>query len=228
MTHQGFLQAILAEPDDDTHRLVYADWLDEHGEEERAEFIRVQCELAKVRCLCRNDDGTWNGACAFCNSNELRRRERELLDGDQDGDSWFLGFEGYDLGTLQPKSFSPNDPPFGIIRRGFVESVTLSSEDWLQHGDALVQAAPLREVRLTTLPEVQRVRVGKERRHRRLLGKDNLIHASIIQPSDVREYRSTHPDMRVWEVFDRLLIPHLLKAEWPSVKDWHLPETASV
>src|SRR5215468_4094431 len=37
--------AILANPLDDTPRLVYADWLQEHGEEERAEFIRVQIEL---------------------------------------------------------------------------------------------------------------------------------------------------------------------------------------
>ena len=44
--HAGFLRAILDDPDDDGVRLVYADWLDEHGQPERAEFIRVQCELA--------------------------------------------------------------------------------------------------------------------------------------------------------------------------------------
>jgi uncharacterized protein (TIGR02996 family) len=38
--------AIRANPDDDTPRLVYADWLQENGEEDRAEFIRVQCALA--------------------------------------------------------------------------------------------------------------------------------------------------------------------------------------
>jgi uncharacterized protein (TIGR02996 family) len=42
-----FLAAIRAAPDDDAPRLIYADWLDEHGEPERAEFIRVQCELAR-------------------------------------------------------------------------------------------------------------------------------------------------------------------------------------
>lgn len=40
--------AIRANPDDDTPRLVYADWLQEHGDEDRAEFIRVQCELEKL------------------------------------------------------------------------------------------------------------------------------------------------------------------------------------
>ncbi len=41
----ALLAAITAEPDEDTPRLVYADWLDEHDEGDRAEFIRVQCRL---------------------------------------------------------------------------------------------------------------------------------------------------------------------------------------
>ncbi len=43
---QALVQAVIQCPADDTPRLVYADWLDEHGEPERAEFIRVQCRLA--------------------------------------------------------------------------------------------------------------------------------------------------------------------------------------
>ena len=57
----ALLVAIRAAPDDDAPRLVYADWLDEHGQPERAEFIRVQCELAR-----RETPG-------------LRGREAELL-----------------------------------------------------------------------------------------------------------------------------------------------------
>jgi uncharacterized protein (TIGR02996 family) len=41
-----FLAAIRETPADDTPRLVYADWLEEHGQPDRAEFIRVQCRLA--------------------------------------------------------------------------------------------------------------------------------------------------------------------------------------
>jgi uncharacterized protein (TIGR02996 family) len=44
----AFLRAIAEHPDDDLPRLVYADWLDEHGDPARAEFIRVQCELARA------------------------------------------------------------------------------------------------------------------------------------------------------------------------------------
>jgi uncharacterized protein (TIGR02996 family) len=46
----GLLAAIRAEPDDDTTRLVLADWLDEHGEPQRAEFIRLQCRMARLAC----------------------------------------------------------------------------------------------------------------------------------------------------------------------------------
>ena len=42
----GLLDAILADPADDAPRLVYADWLDENGQAERAEFIRLQVALA--------------------------------------------------------------------------------------------------------------------------------------------------------------------------------------
>ena len=46
--HEAFLRAIFDAPDDDTPRLVYADFLQENGEEEHAELIRVQCELARL------------------------------------------------------------------------------------------------------------------------------------------------------------------------------------
>ncbi|MBX9624306.1 MAG: TIGR02996 domain-containing protein [Gemmataceae bacterium] len=40
--------AIRDRPDDDLPRLVYADWLEEHGDPARAEFIRVQCRLGQL------------------------------------------------------------------------------------------------------------------------------------------------------------------------------------
>jgi uncharacterized protein (TIGR02996 family) len=43
----AFLDAIWANPDDDTPRLVYADWLEEHGQADYAQFIRLSCQLAK-------------------------------------------------------------------------------------------------------------------------------------------------------------------------------------
>ena len=45
---RAFLRAIAAAPDDDLPRLVFADWLDENGRSERAEFIRVEVEIART------------------------------------------------------------------------------------------------------------------------------------------------------------------------------------
>jgi uncharacterized protein (TIGR02996 family) len=70
MNADAFLHAIAETPEDDTPRLVYADWLEENGNVERAEFIRVQIELARVGM----DDPRYP---------ELRRREAELLEDHQ-------------------------------------------------------------------------------------------------------------------------------------------------
>jgi uncharacterized protein (TIGR02996 family) len=43
----ALLDAIFDAPDDDTPRLVYADWLQEHGQPNYAEFIRLQCAAAR-------------------------------------------------------------------------------------------------------------------------------------------------------------------------------------
>jgi uncharacterized protein (TIGR02996 family) len=51
MSHAAFLSALQANPDEDTPRLVYADWLDDQGGEAnaaRAEFIRTQVLLAQL------------------------------------------------------------------------------------------------------------------------------------------------------------------------------------
>jgi uncharacterized protein (TIGR02996 family) len=41
----ALFRAVLSHPDEDTPRLVFADWLQEHGEEKRAAFIRAQVDL---------------------------------------------------------------------------------------------------------------------------------------------------------------------------------------
>jgi uncharacterized protein (TIGR02996 family) len=62
--------AIRAHPDDDTPRLVYADWLQENGDEARAEFIRTQIESAKLPSDLRK--------CRKARK-DLRAREEALL-----------------------------------------------------------------------------------------------------------------------------------------------------
>jgi uncharacterized protein (TIGR02996 family) len=41
----ALLAAIVTHPDEDTPRLMYADWLQENGQPDRAEFIRLQCAV---------------------------------------------------------------------------------------------------------------------------------------------------------------------------------------
>lgn len=43
---QAFLEDIARNPDDDAPRLIYADWLEDNGNPERAELIRLQIENA--------------------------------------------------------------------------------------------------------------------------------------------------------------------------------------
>jgi len=67
MTHDAaFLDAICTHPEDCAIRLIYADWLEENGKSEQAEFIRLQMELAQM-----GDDDPRRP--------KLRVRERELL-----------------------------------------------------------------------------------------------------------------------------------------------------
>ncbi len=53
MSRAAFLNKIIAEPNDDTNRLVYADWLEEHAEPSdlnlaTREFIALSCRVGKV------------------------------------------------------------------------------------------------------------------------------------------------------------------------------------
>ncbi|HJZ60212.1 MAG TPA: TIGR02996 domain-containing protein [Gemmataceae bacterium] len=62
--YEPFLAAICATPDDDTARLVYADWLDEHGDPDRAEFIRLQIaeperQTDRMTALWRENGADW-------------------------------------------------------------------------------------------------------------------------------------------------------------------------
>ena len=46
-TRRDFCEAVAADPGDATARLVFADRLDDHGEADRAAFVREPCELTR-------------------------------------------------------------------------------------------------------------------------------------------------------------------------------------
>jgi uncharacterized protein (TIGR02996 family) len=63
---------------DDALRLAFADLLEEQGEADRAEFVRVQVAVACADCpWCRPDYPCRGGG--ECRKAPLRRREREFL-----------------------------------------------------------------------------------------------------------------------------------------------------
>ena len=70
---EAFLQRVRAYPDDDTPRLIFADWLEEQedrlpGAADRARFIRVQVALARLA-----DEPAGS---ALDRANQRRARER--------------------------------------------------------------------------------------------------------------------------------------------------------
>lgn len=120
----AFLDAIFAAPDDDLPRLVYADWLDEHDQPERAEFIRVECEAA------RTDRDSPAYPTLLRRSDRLRAAHLVR---------WF--------GPL----VHPTVADHIITRRGFVDTLVLSADKFTAHADIIFAHAPLlRELNITT------------------------------------------------------------------------------
>jgi uncharacterized protein (TIGR02996 family) len=144
----GLLRAILADPADDLPRLAYADWLEEQGESDRAEFVRVQYELTQLAFL--DDDvcprcgaGVGQYHENDCPATRLRRREKELL-------NWPAGEEGgYPCWRCAWHAPVPHGGWAWEYRRGFVARVECATADFLAHAAALFSSQPVEEVRLS-------------------------------------------------------------------------------
>jgi uncharacterized protein (TIGR02996 family) len=117
----ALLQSILDDPTADAPRLVYADWLEEHGEQARAELIRVQCEPARL------PEGESRRA-------ELEARERALLNAHEN--EWAAPLRGLVDGWE--------------FRRGFVEEVWFFSEPTPERLQAVGRLAPVPDVLVVT------------------------------------------------------------------------------
>jgi uncharacterized protein (TIGR02996 family) len=141
---QGLFQAILDNPDDDSLRLIYADYLDEHGEPQRADFIRVQIELAHLPA----NDPRWGG---------LETKERALL-------------TEHDRTWVKPmRQLLPAMMKSWVFRRGFVEEFTVEARGLVLQAENLFRLAPLRALQvyltwghveaLAALPQLSRLDV---------------------------------------------------------------------
>jgi uncharacterized protein (TIGR02996 family) len=139
--HDAFLKDILGNPADDTPRLVYADWLDEQGDEARAELIRAQCELAAWPCDCdTSEERVYHDECRCKERAALRGREVLLLAAHSD--DWVAPLtEALGWPLVKGGRFA--------FRRGFPAEVDLPCEEFLRHAGALFSLAPLGRVHLT-------------------------------------------------------------------------------
>jgi uncharacterized protein (TIGR02996 family) len=122
--HSAFLADILAHPDEDAPRLIYADWLSEQDDPEcraRAEFIRVQFHLRELPA----HDPAWLEWHKREHSLERLARKR-----------WMPAFpHNSDRVATQPR-----------FKRGFVERIEITHLEMERHGAAIFQAAPVRDL----------------------------------------------------------------------------------
>lgn len=122
---QAFLKAICDQPDDDTVRLVYADWLEEQGRSALGEFIRAEVELAHTPP--GTDEDERRRAVLFA-------RRAELL-------------KGHATAWLEPfRPFARKD----AFERGFVRTVEVPANLFLQNAERWFALTPLTRVKFTT------------------------------------------------------------------------------
>ena len=128
MEEQFFIQEILEHPDDDAPRLIYADWLEDRGDP-RAEFIRIQCQLADPY-----DEEIDREELAW----RLRRLEDEYEE------QWADGIGQYVLSYT--------------FRRGFIEYVEITAERFVERADRLFHSNPITAVTIRGVDRQQGMR----------------------------------------------------------------------
>ena len=124
----ALLRAIAAAPADDLARLVYADWLEEHGREPRAEFIRLQVEL----------HATYSSKAQF---GRLRTRERELLDAH--AEEWLRDLPRWARWVYRTAGWRRLD-----YDRGFPAELVLLASPFVRFGGDLLDRLPVGRVEL--------------------------------------------------------------------------------
>lgn len=143
----ALLAAILANPDEDTPRLAYADWLDENGQAERASRVRV-ATVERGQLNTRTKAGrSWSHYAA------------ELV-GDAVPKSWVVWlieypFNGDGSNSWEHQcgvcSFNSSRPHLIIgLRHGFVEAVAAPTRRLVKTLPALVRRQPVIRVAVTT------------------------------------------------------------------------------
>jgi uncharacterized protein (TIGR02996 family) len=185
---QAFLDNIVADIDDDTPRLIYADWLDEQGDSDRAEFIRVQVERARLPA--------WDAAQV-----RLSLREQELLN--LHGEEWLA-----ELPAIRGARWQG-------FRRGIVAEVSFTSFEAMRTSAAACRAvAPVEAVtvRWPRRPETKKAagRPIAELRELTLTGYPEYEAFEWVAESPQLSTLRRLTVRSVWSDFERLIAsPHL-------------------
>jgi uncharacterized protein (TIGR02996 family) len=129
LDRDALLAAICARPDEDTPRLAFADWCDEHGHPERAEFIRLQFQTEQ------HAENTPERI-------DIDERAAALLG--QNRAAWIARVPNWALDPEWP-------PEVRDFRRGFLHQIAAKAEDLLAHSDDLFTAAPVRKAEVRVI-----------------------------------------------------------------------------
>ena len=136
----ALLNMILANPDDDTPRLIYADWLEENGEPDRADWIRYQVTGIGRHQHQHYEDAS-DGGVPLC-------VQYQCLDTQEHPLRLITGLPAFDstMGTGHPTLGKQCTP---IYRRGFVDEVRCTLGCWLEFGPEIMRWHPVLVVRVT-------------------------------------------------------------------------------
>jgi uncharacterized protein (TIGR02996 family) len=149
---EAILRAILAEPEYDTHRLIYADWCEDNGQSDRAEFIRLQFWLDRFVGM-KAASGRFVRWRDLEFSADDRRREQELLCSFQTPPPEYprpsgVRVEAYYAWAGAVANLPDPDRTGWTFRRGFVAVIRCTLEAWRVYGPAATRTQPIERVRL--------------------------------------------------------------------------------
>lgn len=151
---RALLAAICAHPEEDTPRLMYADWLDEHAAtlkkterasaQARAELIRVQCALARLPLDSADAD-------AATSRIELEVRESELLGKPARLHEWAPPNR---LDTVPDSAHVPLPSAFNSdFVRGFPNFANSGADRYIATGEAVFAISPLHKLECCALSD---------------------------------------------------------------------------
>ncbi len=200
----AFVAAIIDDPAADSRREIFADWLEENGEGEYAEFIRVQLELSR---------SFPSGTPILMGYEEIYERWRKLWTRQRE----LLSIDGPPIwGThTRVRNFVKETQAYRwmgpcvaakccVFVRGFVESVEIRFADWVKFAASILAAHPVNEVTLLTFPEREEML--------------QLLRSRGYSDERVRSWDRSHGNDFFW---DNTVAWESLKPLWPRIERWN-------